>query len=515
MNNFGDVSIFGKDDVEKAKIDLLKIIDKENIDRVEIIGKYVNVYFNDAYLITEAEKINYEIEFKKALSQLNDGKTMVIDYSAPNIAKPFGIGHLRSTNIGQALYNIYKLLGWNCIGDNHLGDFGTQFGKLIVAIKKWAKKDLSEMTIEDLEKLYVKFHDEEEKNEKLIEEARDWFLKLETGDKEAKEIWQKCVDISMTEFNQIYELLDVHIDYTLGESFYQDKMGAVIQEMIKKKLTKESQGAVIVEFDDKTVEIVKKSNQTTTYFDRDIATVKYRIDTWKPDLIIYEVGVDQNLYFKHVFEVVEKLGWMKKEQLYHVAHGLIRWKDGKFSTRHGNTIHLKEVVEKIMELAKKIAPENNKETLKEIAIGALKFNDLSQDPKKDIIFDWDKIMSLEGDSGPYLQYTYSRGKSVLSKSKILETKNIDHKIKLDDNEKKVIRELIKFKSKIIESANRFNLGILSEYLLSVARLYNEFYANNRIIDNERENIRLFLTTSVMSTIKIGLEIMGIKTVDKM
>lgn len=515
MNNFGDVSIFAKEDVEQAKLDFVKIFDKDNIDRVEIIGKYVNVYFKDSYLISEAEKINYEIEFKKELSELNDGKTMVIDYSGPNIAKPFGIGHLRSTNIGQALYNIYKLLGWNCIGDNHLGDFGTQFGKLIVAIKKWATKDIEKMTVEDLEELYVKFHSEEEKDEKIIDEARDWFLKLEKGDKEAREIWQKCVDISIIEFNKIYELLDVHIDNTLGESFYEDKMGAVIQEMEKRGITQVSKGAVIVEFDDKTVEIVKKSNDTTTYFDRDVATVKYRIDTWKPDLIIYEVGVDQSLYFRHLFETVNKMGWLNKDQMYHVAHGLIRWKDGKFSTRSGNTIHLSEVIEKIMELAKKIAPENNEETLKEIAIGALKFNDLSQDPKKDIIFDWDRIMSLDGDSGPYLQYTYARGKSVLAKTKVLETKNIDHDIKLDENEKKVIRELIKFKAKIIESAARFNLGILSEYLLSVARLYNEFYATNRIIDNERENIRLFLTTSVMSTIKIGLEIMGIKTVDKM
>jgi len=515
MNNFGDVSIFAKGDVEQEKADLLKIFDKDSIDRVEVIGKYINVYFNDKYLITETEKINYEIEFKKELGEINNGKTMVIDYSGPNIAKPFGIGHLRSTNIGQALYNIYKLLGWNCIGDNHLGDFGTQFGKLIVAIKKWSTKEIEKMTVEDLEELYVKFHNEEEKDEKLIEEARDWFLKLEKGDKEAREIWQKCVDISIVEFNQIYELLNVHIDNTLGESFYEDKMGAVIKEMIDKKITQESKGAVIVEFDDKTVEIVKKSNGTTTYFDRDMATVKYRIDTWKPDLIVYEVGVDQNLYFRHLFETVQKMGWLKKKQMYHVAHGLIRWKDGKFSTRHGNTIHLKEIIEKIMEMAKKIAPENTEETLKDIAIGALKFNDLSQDPKKDIIFDWDRIMSLEGDSGPYLQYTYARGKSVLSKSKILETKNIDHEIKLDENEKKVVRELIKFKAKIIESAARFNLGILSEYLLSVARLYNEFYASNRIIDNERENIRLFLTSSVMSTIKIGLEIMGIKTVDKM
>ena len=199
----------------------MKNISNDIIDKVEIIGKYINVYFKKDYLIKEAEKINYEIEFRNELAKLNDGKTMVIDYSAPNIAKPFGIGHLRSTNIGQAIYNIYKILGWNCIGDNHLGDYGTQFGKLIVAIKKWSKKDLDKMTIEDLEALYVKFHENE--TDELLNEARGWFLKLEEKNEEAVEIWQKCVDISMVEFNQVYDLLDVHIDYTLGESFIRTK----------------------------------------------------------------------------------------------------------------------------------------------------------------------------------------------------------------------------------------------------------------------------------------------------
>lgn len=500
---------------QEIKTELDNILDKSDIvEKIEIVGKFVNIFLKDKYLLKEAEKINYEIEFRNELGKINDGKTMVIDYSAPNIAKPFGIGHLRSTNIGQAIYNIYKILGWNCIGDNHIGDFGTQFGKLIVAFLKWGDKKIEKMTVTDLESLYVKFHKEE--TPELLEEAREWFAELEKGDEEAKKIWKKCVDISMIEFNKIYELLDVKIDYTLGESFYQDKMGAVIKEMIEKGLTKESQGATIIEFDNETVELVKKGNETTTYFDRDIATIRYRLDEWNPDLIIYEVGADQSLYFQHVFETVERLGWMKKEQMYHVAHGLIRWKDGKFSTRQGKTIHLMEVIDKMMEMAKKIAPENDEETIKKIAIGALKFNDLSQDPKKDIIFDWDKIMALDGDSGPYLQYTYARGQSVLRKSEVKEQKNIEaENIILEENEKKVFREIYKFKEKIIESAGRFNPGVLSDFLLSVARAYNEFYAKNKIIGHERENLRLFMTKSITSTIKLGLELLGIKTVEKM
>lgn len=500
---------------QEVKTELDNILDKSDIvEKVEIVGKFVNIFLKDKYLLKEAEKINYEIEFRNELGKLNDGKTMVIDYSAPNIAKPFGVGHLRSTNIGQAIYNLYKILGWNCIGDNHIGDFGTQFGKLIVAILKWSDKKIDKMTITDLESLYVRFHKEE--TPELLEEARNWFAKLEKGDEQAREIWKKCVDISMIEFNKMYELLDVNIDYVLGESFYQDKMGTVIKEMIEKGLTKESQGATIIEFDNETVELVKKGNETTTYFDRDMATIRYRIDRWNPDLIIYEVGADQSLYFEHVFETVGRLGWMKKDQLHHVAHGLIRWKDGKFSTRQGKTIHLMEVIEKIMEMAKKIAPENDEETIRRIAIGALKFNDLSQDPKKDIIFDWDAMMALDGDSGPYLQYTYARGQSVLKKSEIKEQKNIDtDEIILEEDEKKVFREIYKFKEKIIESAQRFNPGVLSDFLLSIARSYNEFYAKNKIIGHERENLRLFMTKSITSTIKLGLDLLGIKTVEKM
>lgn len=500
---------------QEVKTELDNILDKSDIvEKVEIVGKFVNIFLKDKYLLKEAEKINYEIEFRNELGKLNDGKTMVIDYSAPNIAKPFGVGHLRSTNIGQAIYNLYKILGWNCIGDNHIGDFGTQFGKLIVSILKWSDKKIDKMTITDLESLYVRFHKEE--TPELLEEARNWFAKLEKGDEQAREIWKKCVDISMIEFNKMYELLDVNIDYVLGESFYQDKMGTVIKEMIEKGLTKESQGATIIEFDNETVELVKKGNETTTYFDRDMVTIRYRIDRWNPDLIIYEVGADQSLYFEHVFETVGRLGWMKKDQLHHVAHGLIRWKDGKFSTRQGKTIHLMEVIEKIMEMAKKIAPENDEETIRRIAIGALKFNDLSQDPKKDIIFDWDAMMALDGDSGPYLQYTYARGQSVLKKSEIKEQKNIDtDEIILEEDEKKVFREIYKFKEKIIESAQRFNPGVLSDFLLSIARSYNEFYAKNKIIGHERENLRLFMTKSITSTIKLGLDLLGIKTVEKM
>lgn len=499
----------------------------EFIEKVEMAGAgFINFYLKPEYLIREAEVINYENEFRNKLNEYGNGKTMVIDYSAPNIAKPFGIGHLRSTNIGQAIYNIYKFLGWNCIGDNHIGDWGTQFGKLIVAIKKWNDKDLTELTIEDLEKLYVRFHKEAESDEKMIDEGRSWFEKLEKGDKEAREIWQKCIDISLLEFDRVYQMLDVHIDFIHGESFYEDMLAKVSKEIIDKGITKESEGAIVVDLPGMPVAMLQKTNGTTTYFTRDMATIKYRLEEWQPDMIVYEVGADQQLHFRQVFKTAELMGWKPSLGFVHVAHGLIRWKTGKFSTRKGDTIHLADVIEKATDKAKEIAEKSSvikdmtasekQEMIEAVAIGAVKFNDLSSDPKKDIIFDWDNIMSLDGDSGPYLQYTYARCKSVLNKTKIKEQKNIEQipeEINID--EKELLKEFYKFEEKIIEAGLRFSPAVIAEYLLNIARKYNEFYAKNRIIDQKNEVFRIFLTRTTASILETGLWILGIKTVEKM
>lgn len=497
------------------------------IEKIEVAGAgFINFYLSPKYLINQAEVINYENEFRNKMNEYGSDKTMVIDYSAPNIAKPFGIGHLRSTDIGQAIYNIYKILGWNCIGDNHIGDWGTQYGKLVAAIKKWNDKDLDKLTIEDLEKLYVKFHKEAESDEKLVDEGREWFVKLENGDKEAREIWQKCIDISLLEFDRVYQLLGVHIDNIHGESFYEKMLPEVTKEIIDKGITKKSDGAIIIEFKDMPPAMLQKSNETTTYFTRDMATIKYRMKTWQPNLIIYEVGADQQLHFKQVFKTAEMMGWMPDMGMVHIAHGLIRWPTGKFSTRKGDTIHLSEVINKAMEKAEEIAQKSvidknltateKEEMIKAVAIGAIKFNDLATDPKKDVIFDWDQIMSLDGDSGPYLQYTYARGISVLNKTKIKEQKNIDQiRGEINNDEMALIKEFYRFEEKIIESAERFSPAVIAEYLLSVARKYNEFYAKNRIIGEKKETFRIFLTKTTTSILETGLYLLGIKTIEKM
>jgi len=508
FEKFGDYAVrTGKpiDNLSKSEI----------VKKTEFVAGFLNIRIKDKYLIESALEIGSK-DWLKNLSKVGSGKSMVIDYSAPNIAKPFGIGHLRSTNIGQAIYNIYQTLGWKCIGDNHLGDWGTQFGKLIVAIKKWGGKEIGKMTISDLENLYVRFHNETENNEGLIEEARDWFLKLENGDEEARDIWKKCVEVSMREFNRVYEMLGVKIDYTLGESFYQDKMPEVIKMMEERGLVKESQGAKIVEFSNMPPAMVTKSNGATTYFTRDMATVKYRIETWNPDLIIYEIGADQELHCRQIFETAKLMGY--KAKFYNVAHGLIRWKDGKFSTRKGSTIHLMDVIDKAIEEAKKIAPTNSEDKLKAVAIGAIKFNDLATDPKKDIIFDWEKVMSMDGNSGPYLQYTYARCKSVLNKSSIFNLQssieNIEFEI-LNDEEMALLRYFYQYEEKIMEAAERFSPAVLAEYLINLARRYNEFYGKWRIVGEEEENQRVWLTERTAIILKHGLTILGIETPEKM
>jgi arginyl-tRNA synthetase len=291
-------------------------------------------------------------------------------------------------------------------------------------------------------------------------------------------------------------------------------------------LVVKSQGAKIIEFENMPPAILVKSNGATTYFTRDMATVKYRYDNWKPDLSIYEVGVDQLLHFSQVFETAKKMGWEPKEGFVHVAHGLLRWKGGKFSTRKGDTIHLSDVIDQAMDRARELAnvskiskemtKDEKEEMVKKVAIGAIKFNDLAQDPKKDIIFDWDKVMNLSGDSGPYLQYTYARCLSVLDKTKIKETKNIINiPAKINSEEEALIKELYKFEEKIIEAAERFSPAVIAEYLLGVARLFNEFYGKHRIIDQKEEVFRLFLVRTTVSVLAFGLELLGIEKIEKM
>jgi len=500
------------------------------LEKVEVKNGFINFFLSRSFLIGEIKKILREKD-QYGSSKIGKGKTVVIDYSSPNIAKPFGIGHLRSTIIGQAIYNIYKFLGWKCIGDNHLGDWGTQFGKLIVAIKKWGdEKNLEDLSIDDLEKLYVKFHQEAESNPRLEEEGRVWFKRLEEGNKEARRIWQACVDISLKEFDRIYKLLGIKIDYAFGESFYEGMLKDIIDEAVKKKIAIRSEGAIIIKYpkDELPPAIILKSDGATTYFTRDLATVKYRLKRWKPDLIIYEVGADQTLHLKQLFQATELLGWAKKRKFFHVAHGLIRLKEGKFSTRRGLTIHLEDVLEEAIKRAKGIigqsetgrglSEKEKKRIAKIVGIGAVKYNDLSQHYSKNIIFDWDKILNLKGNSGPYLQYTFVRCQSVLKKAKIKVEPRKIKVIKFNLEEENILKTIYKFPEVVQESAEKFSPNLICNFAFDLAQKYNLFYERCPIIKTKSKELKIFrlaITIAVSQVLKNALSLLGILTPEKM
>lgn len=520
-----------KEMAEKVKAAWEKEGLPEFVDKIEVAGPgFLNIWLKIEYLSTSLSSVLTQgDEYGK--SKTGRRKTVVIDYSSPNIAKAFGIGHLRSINIGQALYNLYQFTGWRTIGDNHLGDWGTQFGKLICQIERKNKKEKiknGELTINDLEELYVEFHRDMEKDPQLEDEARKWFRKLEDGDPKARKIWQACVDVSLKEFGRIYQLLNVKIDFAHGESFYLDKMEAVLADCRKKGILQESQGAQVVEIPGEPVPgMLVKSDGATTYLLRDLATIKFRMEEWNPDLYIYEVGADQTFYFRQVFAVAEKLGYGKPSQFVHISHGLIRWPTGKFSTRKGDTIHLEEVLSEAIEqaralcqkagVAKDLSEKEREAVAQAVGVGGVKYNDLKQNPKTDVIFDWEQILSLSGNSGPYLQYTYARTQSVQRKAK-----SEKRKVKIDDakgclnaEEIALLRTIYKFPEIVAEAAGEYSPNLICNFLFDLARKFNHFYDKHRIIGEENEEFRLLLTAAVGQVLKNGLNLLGIRTLERM
>ena len=506
--------------VEKLKKDMRL---SKMVDRIEVAGPgFINFWLKNDVLINNLIQIDEGYGFSDEKKE----KLAIVEYSSPNIAKPFTIGHLRSTIIGDALANLLEATGWKVLRDNHLGDWGTQFGKMIYAIKTWgdeAKIAKSENPVKELVVLYVKFHEEAEKDESLEERAREWFKKLEDGDTEARRIWQECIDWSFVEFDRIYDILGVAFSKEfekgrgLGESFFEDKMGVVVKELEDKKLLKEGkEGAKLVFFkgDKYPPAMILKKDGATLYQTRDLATDKYRLEEYHPDLIINEVGSEQTLYFQQLFEMERLLGWFTEGQRVHVGHGMIRFKEGKMSTRKGNVIWMEEVVSEALERAKDLGSED-RETAKKVAIGALKYNDLKRDPKTNIIFDWKEVLNMEGNSGPYLQYTIARTNSVIAKSKSenaplpLTGKNFD------TEELAILRNLVKFPEAVESAAKLYSPNVLCTYLYDLAQKYNSFYNKDKIIGSEKEEFRLALTSGVGQTLKNGLKLLGIEAPEKM
>ncbi len=505
-------------------------INEEIIEKMETIGGYLNFYINKNTLI---KNVLEEIESKNSKygkSNIGKEKNIVIDYSAPNIAKPFHIGHLRSTVIGGALYNIYKYLGYNVIGINHLGDYGTQFGKMIEGYKLWGKEyNLDENPIEKLTEIYVRINNLCKEDENVLNECRNNFKKLEEGDKYCIELWEKFKNLSLKEFQKVYDLLGSSFDSWNGEAFYTDKMPEVIEILEQTGKLEESEGAKIVNLEKvgiNTPIIIEKSNGSSTYATRDLAAILYRARTYNFDKALYVTSYEQNLHFRQIFETAKLLGIDEKytKSLEHVAFGMVLLKTGKMSTREGNVIKLEELLNEAISRAKAIIEEKNPnlenkdEIAKKIGIGAVIFNDLSNSRIKDEIFDWDTILNFQGETGPYIQYMYVRTKSILENiEKLPASKEINIE-ELQDNEAiKIIKLVYKFNNILENVISKNEPSILSRYLINIAQAYSSYYNSNKILveDIEKKNARIYLTYMVGNILEIGANLLGIKMPEKM
>jgi len=518
----------------QLKESLIAQLPTDLIDRVEVVSPgFINFWLAPETLVKEVNRIN-KLKGDYGKTDIGKGKTVLVDYSSPNIAKPFGVGHLRSTIIGQALYNLYSFAGWKAVGENYLGDWGTQSGKLIYAVLKWG--DLQKLAragrIKELEKLYVKFHQEAEKDPSLEEKAREWFKRLEDGDKEAMGLWKKFREWSIVEFERIYKLLGMKFNKMIGESFFVTQAYQVIKEAKAKGVAIESEGALVIPFPEEAKLpplILLKSDEATTYESRDLAAIKVRKKKYHPDLFLYETGVEQALRFRQLFLAAQMLGYGTANQFVHIGHGLYRLPEGKISTRLGRTVHLEEVLEEAISKARKIVEEKSpswrtssqkEKVSKAVGIGAVKYNDLSRHYSTEVIFDWGKMLSLEGNSAPYLQYTYARAKSVLRKAKVKKITSITQLLNnsITDAELPLLRFIYRFPEVVEEAVVTYSPNLLCNFLFDLAQRFNRFYDRVPILKAESSEVRalrLGLTAAVAQVIKTGLTLLGIETLEKL
>ena len=503
-----------------------QILNSKFLDKIEVAKPgFINFFLKPEFLQEQIKEI-LKADKNFGRQRTGNGQTVIIDYSSPNIAKPMHVGHLRSTIIGQALYNIYKFLGFKTIGDNHLGDWGTQFGIMIAACKKY-KINLRNITIKQMLDIYVKFNKEIKKNPELQKKAREEFKKLEDGDKENRKIWEILHEKSLKEFEKIYKILEVKFDLTLGESFYEKYLKQEIETALKKKIAiKNPDNSVIITLDKFNLPpfLIQKSDGATLYSTRDLATIRYRVKKYKPVKIIYVVGNEQTLPFEQLFHSVELLKYISSDKLFHIKFGMVLDENRKkLATRTGRVVSAEELINKAIELANKIIQEKNpklptkerEKAAKIIGIGALKYNDLSQNRQTDIIFNWQKMLSLKGNSGPYLQYSYVRLRSILRKAGRL--KAFKPELLKEKEELEILKELIKFPEIVEESGEKFQVNLLSNYLYNLASLINGFYEKFPILKAEKDIklARLALIKAATIVLKRGLNLMGVSTPEKM
>ena len=504
--------------------DIAEKIDQSAFEKVVATGPYVNFFLDKSKISDQVIKSVIEAGADYGQQDEGHGQNITIDLSSPNIAKPFSVGHLRSTVIGDALSNIFRKMGYNTIKINHLGDWGKQFGLLMVAYKKWGSKEAVEANpIDELLKLYVRINAEIENDPALDDEGRLWFKKLEDGDPEATELWQWFRDESLVEFNRIYKLLGVEFDSLNGEAFYNDKMDEAVQILEDKGLLKESKGASIVELDDVNLPpaMIKKSDGATLYITRDIATAIYRARTYNFVKNIYVVGQEQSNHFRQLKAVLKKMGFEWSDDMIHVDFGLVTKNRQKLSTRKGNIILLEPTLQEAISRAKAQIEEKNpelenkEEVAHAVGVGAVKFYDLKTDRRNGYDFDLEAMVSFEGETGPYVQYAYARIQSILRKANF--TPSADATYSLSDPESWEIIKLLQDFSRVVKrAAENYDPSLIAKYAINLAQAFNKYYAHTRILDESPErDSRLALSYSTAVVLKEALRLLGVDAPDKM
>lgn len=504
--------------------DIAEKIDASHFEKVVATGPYVNFFLDKSQISDQVIKSVIQAGADYGQQEEGQGANVTIDLSSPNIAKPFSVGHLRSTVIGDAISNIYKKMGYNTIKINHLGDWGKQFGLLMVAYKKWGSKEAVEANpIDELLKLYVRINAEIENDPALDEEGRLWFKKLEDGDPEATELWQWFRDESLVEFNRIYKLLGVEFDSLNGEAFYNDKMDEAVQILEDKGLLKESKGASIVELDDVNLPpaMIKKSDGATLYITRDIATAIYRARTYNFVKNIYAVGQEQSNHFRQLKAVLKKMGFEWSDDMIHVDFGLVTKNRQKLSTRKGNIILLEPTLQEAISRAKAQIEEKNpelenkEEVARAVGVGAVKFYDLKTDRRNGYDFDLEAMVSFEGETGPYVQYAYARIQSILRKANF--TPSADATYSLSDSESWEIIKLLQDFSRVVKrAAENYDPSLIAKYAINLAQAFNKYYAHTRILDESPErDSRLALSYSTAVVLKEALRLLGVDAPEKM
>lgn len=496
-----------------------KEFNNENIKKIVNVGPYVNFFVDNSKLVESVLTETVKDDFGS--SHIGVGKNVVFDFSSTNIAKPFHIGHLRSTVIGNAIRNIMKYQGFNTTGVNYIGDYGTQFGMMISAYLKWGDEDkINADPIKELLNLYVKYNKVAKEDETYMDEARDWFDKLEKKDSTAVKLWSWFREISLKEFQRVYDLLGVEFDNFNGESFHSQFIGDALEAIDKKNLLEESDGAMIINLDDENLPpvLIKKSNGSSTYLTRDIATAMYRKKTYDFYKNVYVVASQQKLHFEQLRAVLKKMGFDWWNDCEHVSFGMVSMKDGSMKTREGKVIFLEDVLNRAIDKTKSIIEERNpnlenkEEVAKQVGVGAVIFQDLFNNRIKDYTFDWDQVLNFDGETGPYTQYTFARSCSILDKGEFELKDNSKFDLLVDDTEIDIVKHLSKFEEVLLNATEKYEPSFLTRYTVELAKLFNKFYANCPIntVEDELKYQRLYLTYSVNKCLKLSLSLLGIE-----